>query len=141
VFRFLNSVSLLCLHVAGLVLLLTACDRKPAPKTEIAKAGDPARGRRVYLANCTVCHNPDPAKDGSLGPAVKGSSQSLVEARVVSGGYPPGYTPKRKTLSMPTYAYLKSEVPHLTAFLQTAALGEKDQKEQVKDQGQNKARP
>src|SRR2546425_8247446 len=50
-------------------------------------ASDPLveRGRQVYLAQCTQCHNPDPSQDGALGPAVKGSSRELLEARILRG--------------------------------------------------------
>jgi mono/diheme cytochrome c family protein len=36
------------------------------------------RGRQVYLAQCTACHAQDPAQNGPLGPAVKGSSRELL---------------------------------------------------------------
>src|SRR5262249_34328311 len=39
------------------------------------------RGRQVYAAQCTSCHSSDPAQNGPLGPAVKGSSRELLEAR------------------------------------------------------------
>ena len=78
-------------------------------------------GRRAYVANCTACHNPDPAKDGTLGPALAGSSLALVEARVLRAEYPPGYTPKRPSQLMPAQPYLKSEVPNLAAYLESIA--------------------
>ena len=53
------------------------------------------RGRQAYLAHCSSCHSADPAQNGPLGPAVEGSSRELLEARVLRGVYPPGYTPKR----------------------------------------------
>ena len=34
-------------------------------------------------------------EDGSVGPAVAGASRELIEAKVLRGEYPPGYTPKR----------------------------------------------
>ena len=57
------------------------------------------RGRQIYTAQCTSCHSNDPAQNGPIGPAVKGSSRELIEARVVRGVYPPGYTPKRPSAS------------------------------------------
>ncbi len=75
------------------------------------------RGRRVYVANCVACHNPDPTKDGTIGPAIAGSSLALVEARVLRAEYPPGYTPKRPSALMPAQPYLKPDVPDLAAYL------------------------
>ena len=79
------------------------------------------RGRRAYLANCIDCHNIDPAKEGSLGPAIAGSSLALVEARVMRAQYPPGYTPKRDSSLMPAQPFLKNDVPDLAAYLESLA--------------------
>jgi len=76
-----------------------------------------SRGKQVYLTECIACHNIDPAKDGPLGPAVKGSSQELLEAKVLRGSYPPGYTPKRPTALMPPIPKLAPKIPDLAAFL------------------------
>jgi mono/diheme cytochrome c family protein len=81
------------------------------------------RGRRVYMANCIVCHNPDPTKAGSAGPEVAGVSRELLEARVVHGTYPPGYTPKRRTKAMVPLPYLAPRLDDLAAFLAAAANG------------------
>ena len=59
------------------------------------------RGRQVYLAHCIACHNTDPAQAGAVGPPLRGSSRELLEAKVLNGTYPPGYTPKRRTTMMP----------------------------------------
>jgi mono/diheme cytochrome c family protein len=82
-----------------------------------AAGGDVAKGRTVYLTNCTACHNSDPSIDGTLGPAVAGSSRELVEARVLHAAYPPGYTPKRPTQQMIALPHLAPAVPDLAAFL------------------------
>ena len=83
-----------------------------------AEDGSPAgRGRHVYLAQCIACHNSDPAKDGPLGPAIKGSSRELLETRVLRGTYPPGYKPKRGTAIMQPMPQLASAIPDLAAFL------------------------
>ena len=76
------------------------------------------RGRQVYQANCTSCHASDPAKDGPLGPAVKGSSRELLEARILRGGYPSGYTPKRPSTVMQPLLNLAGTVADLAAYLQ-----------------------
>jgi mono/diheme cytochrome c family protein len=75
------------------------------------------QGRKVYMANCIACHNSDPAKDGAVGPAVAGSSLALLHARVVEGGYPPGYKPKRPSQAMAALPHLKNEIEALEAFL------------------------
>ena len=79
------------------------------------------RGKRAYLANCIACHNADPAKEGTLGPPIAGSSLALVEARVMRAEYPPGYTPKRPSSLMPAQPYLKKDVPDLAAYLESLA--------------------
>ena len=76
-----------------------------------------SRGKQVYLAECIACHHSDPAKDGPLGPPVKGSSQKLLEAKVLRGAYPPGYTPKRATALMPPIPKLAPQIANLAAFL------------------------
>ena len=92
-----------------IVLLLSGCGQN----------GDDAagRGKQVFLTECIACHNPDPARDGVLGPAIKGASQELLEARVLRAAYPPGYTPKRPTALMPPIPKLAPKIPDLAAFL------------------------
>lgn len=102
------------LMVAVTASLVGACSQ-PTSLTAVE------RGRRVYLANCITCHNPDPAKPGSAGPEIAGASHELLEARVVHGTYPPGYTPKRPTRAMVALPQLTEKVDDLAAFL--AALG------------------
>ena len=75
------------------------------------------RGRGVYAANCTACHHPNPAREGTMGPAVAGSSAELVGARVLRGEYPEGYTPKRDTALMPPQAHLEPYLADLSAYL------------------------
>lgn len=81
--------------------------------------GDPlvVRGRQVYLGQCTQCHNADPARDGAVGPAVKGLSPALLEAKVLRGEYPPGYRPKRPTKVMPPQPSLAADMAALAAYL------------------------
>jgi mono/diheme cytochrome c family protein len=83
------------------------------------KAGpDPQRGRRIYLANCTACHNADPSLEGSAGPPIKGSSRELLEAKVLRSTYPPGYTPKRKSSAMPSYGHVRPAIADLASYLE-----------------------
>jgi len=76
-----------------------------------------ARGKAVYQSNCTACHNADPNVDGPLGPAIKGSSKDLIEARVIHGQYPAGYKPKRMTSLMAVMPYLQADIPALYEYL------------------------
>lgn len=89
--------------------LATACAAPDSPA---------ARGQQVYLAQCIACHNRDPAREGTVGPAVKGSSRELLEAKVLRGTYPPGYAPKRDTAIMPPMPQLAPTIPDLAAYLQ-----------------------
>jgi len=76
------------------------------------------RGRQVYLAHCIACHNTDPAQAGAVGPPLRGSSRELLEAKVVNGTYPPGYTPKRPTKAMvPVTAVTPADVGALADYL------------------------
>jgi hypothetical protein len=53
-----------------------------------------------------------------VGPPIKGSSRELLEAKLLRGGYPPGYRPKRPTAVMPAQSQLAAEIPALAAYLQ-----------------------
>lgn len=99
-----------------------AAAKTPAAPAAVEPAAEsPAdlakRGRSVYMSNCIACHNPDPSQDGALGPAVTGSSQELIEARVIRAEYPPGYTPKRDSRAMIPLPHLQNDIEALTAFL------------------------
>ncbi len=104
-----------------LVLILSGCTEESASNTKTAGLPDPDRGKRLYLSQCAACHNRDPSKDGTTGPAIKGSSHELIESRVLRASYPPGYTPKRKSLLMKPMPFLRSAIPHLTAFLNSSS--------------------
>jgi mono/diheme cytochrome c family protein len=91
---------------------LTACSEPPSTGGPSAE-----RGRQVYLAQCIACHNPDPARPGSVGPPVRGASRELLEAKVVKGTYPPGYAPKRPTAIMAPQPALEPEIANLAEFL------------------------
>ena len=110
--RALSSVAVM-LILAGVPVVGSGCSPSEPPTAA-------QRGKQVYLANCILCHNPDPTKPGSQGPAIAGSSRELVEARVVRAAYPPGYTPQRTTKAMVALPHLASKVDDLTAFLASA---------------------
>ena len=79
------------------------------------------QGQRVYHNVCIACHNGDPTKDGSAGPAIAGSSRELIEARVLRAEHPPGYTPKRPGNVMPRFEYLSKDIDALAAYLAEVA--------------------
>jgi mono/diheme cytochrome c family protein len=101
-------------RVVGALSLAAALSACSAPSDLSPEA---ERGREVYLAQCSSCHSPDPGKDGPLGPAVKGSSRELLEARVVRGTYPPGYAPKRPSAVMQPMPQVAPSLDDLAAYL------------------------
>lgn len=96
---------------------------RPAPGETAVDTRTPEElvkaGRATYMANCIACHAMDPTIDGALGPAVSGSSLELLEARVMRGEYPDGYTPKRSSRVMVALPHLQPRLPELAAFLQS----------------------
>jgi mono/diheme cytochrome c family protein len=76
-----------------------------------------ARGRTVYVAQCTACHATDPGQNGPVGPPVRGASAELLADKVLRGTYPPGYAPQRTSTLMPPMPQLESSIPDLAAFL------------------------
>ena len=86
---------------------------------ESEESGDPAvaRGEKIYRNICVVCHNADPNQPGSVGPANAGASRELLEAKLLRGEYPAGYTPKRSTAQMPRFDFLEPNLDDIAAFL------------------------
>jgi mono/diheme cytochrome c family protein len=101
------------LLAVAMVAAGAGCGGDGAPETPAE------RGRRVYLANCTACHNANPKLAGGIGPALAGSSEALVRAKVMRGAYPPGYQPKRSTSAMVPLPHLEEEIPYLAAYLES----------------------
>jgi mono/diheme cytochrome c family protein len=134
--KMMKATRISCL-LACMGLLASACSKEAE---QSSRNPDWERGRAVYVANCVACHNNDPAKDGPIGPALKGSSQELLEFRVLRTEYPPGYKPKRDTKVMPTFPFLKTEIPYLTAYLQGDGLTSK-QEQNIKNRRQNESGP
>jgi mono/diheme cytochrome c family protein len=85
--------------------------------TDSYASSEPDPGKITYSKKCMSCHNRDPRKPGSVGPDVAGSSYELIEAKTQRREYPPGYTPKRKTKSMPKIKLTKKELEDLHKFL------------------------
>ena len=86
---------------------------------ESEESGDPAvaRGTKIYRNVCVVCHNADPNQPGPLGPDIAGANRELLEARLLRGEYPTGYTPKRNTQQMPRFEFLEPNLDDIAAFL------------------------
>ena len=96
----------------GAALLASACG---ADDAEVETAV--TRGKRVYGNVCATCHAGNPAEEGVLGPAIAGASEELIRARVIDGGYTPGYTPKRNTKQMVALPHLEPVIGDLAAYL------------------------
>lgn len=106
------------LFIVTFGLLLFSCTKKQdQPAGELTPAQAIERGKSVYNLNCTACHNVDPAKEGSTGPAVANASKELLELRILKATYPPDYKPKRDTKQMPALPHLEKEIPAITAYL------------------------
>jgi mono/diheme cytochrome c family protein len=123
---------MLILIPAAFMICAAGCTRKSADITVVAgqsggQAGGStapdlaAKGKAVYAANCTACHNVDPRLDGSLGPAVAGSGRDLLERRILHADYPPGYTPKRSSKAMVALPHLSGDIDTLHAYLSQLA--------------------
>jgi mono/diheme cytochrome c family protein len=99
------------LGIALAVLIVAGCSDQGAQSPAAQ------RGRQVYLAQCTTCHNVDPSQPGPVGPPIKGASRDLLDAKLVRGAYPPGYTPKRPTSIMPPQPAVAPDIPAIAEFL------------------------
>jgi len=105
-------------------LFAVACSEGSSTPKSTDSSVDPAqaaaaeRGRQIYQNVCIACHNGDPTQPGALGPPVAGASLELIEAKVLRGEYPPGYTPLRPSQAMPRYEYLKDRLGDVAAYLQ-----------------------
>ncbi len=103
-----------------ILVALAAC----AESGESALSPLAQQGERVYQNVCIACHHGDPTQDGALGPAIAGSSAELLDARVIRGEYPPGYTPKRPGDGvMPRFEYLAEQIPAMAAYLKEVEGG------------------
>ena len=83
----------------------------------LTPSSDPEKGKVVYYANCTSCHNYNPKKAGSIGPDIYGSSIELLKNKVLYGKYPKNYQAKRLRGVMPLYPHLNKQISNLHAFL------------------------
>lgn len=97
------------------MLSLVSCQKNDLPKQPLSSLE--SRGKGVYISNCIACHNPNPSLDGSIGPAIAESSLELLQYKVLTRQYPPGYKPKRDSGVMPDFPQLKNDIPGLHAYL------------------------
>lgn len=89
--------------------------KNAAPLTEAEKLID--RGRVVYVTQCIACHAQDPKQNGSVGPAIAGSSVELLRAKVLKNEYPVGYKAKRATGNMIALPHLEKDIEAIAAYL------------------------
>jgi mono/diheme cytochrome c family protein len=111
------------ISLSVMALLVSGCPFGKSSKTqnnteqESPEAKLIARGKAVYVSNCTSCHSSNPKLPGSLGPDVYGSSKELLTARLLHAKYPDGYTPKRSSNAMPAMPHLANDIDALAAYL------------------------
>ncbi|EMO27675.1 c-type cytochrome [Leptospira noguchii] len=96
------------------ILILVNCkeDENLSPEQKMI-----SQGKGLYITNCSSCHNQNPAVDGAVGPAVRGSNFELLKARIVEGNYPTGYTPKRTSRVMTRLPLSDEQIRSIEAFL------------------------
>lgn len=77
-----------------------------------------ARGRAIYQGQCGVCHHPsDPSQPGPVGPPIAAVPRAVLEAKVLRGAYPEGYTPKRTSRLMPPMPQLAADLDVVAEYL------------------------
>lgn len=101
--------------LGAVMLSIGSCQKSDLPNRSLSSLE--SRGKGVYISNCIACHNPNPTLDGSIGPAIAGSSLDLITHRVLTRGYPSGYKPKRNSEVMPAFPQLEKDAPGLHAYL------------------------
>ena len=101
------------LGLALIAIVAVACSGESGESVDPAVA----RGEKIYRNICVVCHNADPTQPGSVGPANAGASRELLEAKLLRGEYPTGYTPQRNTQQMPRFEFLEPNLDDIEAFL------------------------
>jgi mono/diheme cytochrome c family protein len=99
--------------VVAAACALAACSGETRPDASAAVES----GRAVYTNVCVVCHHADPRERGALGPPLAGAALELLEAKVLRGEYPPGYTPKQAGATMPRYEFVAPKLADVAAYL------------------------
>ncbi len=114
-----------------LLALVSNCEKKILKQEEaevdknnqnnsVASTTNIEKGRMIYFANCVSCHNNNPKKPGSIGPAVYGVTIDVLTQKTVSGKYPENYKPKRTSKIMPLMPHLNKEISNLYAFINSS---------------------
>ncbi|MEK6627506.1 MAG: cytochrome c [Bdellovibrionota bacterium] len=97
--------------------VFSACTKKPPLTEQLTPEQLVERGKSIYTLNCIACHNADPSLEGTAGPAIRGASLDLLQAKILNATYPASHKPKRDTKLMPKMAHLEKEIPALSNFL------------------------
>jgi len=100
-----------------------ACSEGAGGGEQVAVSPEVTKGKQIYQTVCIACHASNPNQAGALGPPVADASQGLLEAKVIHGEYPPGYTPKRDSHAMVPLPHLQPDIPALAAYLASVAKG------------------
>ena len=117
-----------------LIMHISSCEKKSITQEEaeaeseqdhkihsnISLTADINKGRKVYFVHCASCHNHNPKKPGSIGPAVYGVSIDVLTKKIVYGKYPENYRPKRTSKIMPSMPHLNKEISNLHAFINSS---------------------
>lgn len=105
--------------VLPLLLLLASCGESYIPPAALPPTVVSQRdvGRRVYRTYCACCHTASRTEVAPRAPHILGASRDLIGSKVLDGGYPVGYRPKRSTNKMPTFPWLKKDIDALDNYL------------------------
>ena len=108
------------LAVVALSVLFTGCNGGGDGRGWVNPSDAALRGQGTFATFCATCHNyRDPFSAGVQGPPIARSSLKLLQAKVLRGEYPDGYTPKRPgPITMPVQKNLNQRMGDLYAFLQ-----------------------
>ena len=95
----------------SLLFFLSSC----SDDTEYAESY--LRGKRVYKANCTKCHNNNPSKIGVLAPGIAGSSLETIQSMLLYGKPPEGQAPIWDHVVMDPLPHLINEASFLFEYI------------------------
>jgi len=110
-------IALIALTFAALIAMAFAC--KEEEKTGLTpEEQQKADGRKLFITNCIACHSADPTRDGTVGPALRGTPFNVLKTKLIEGKYPEGYPGKRPISgSMPKYSFTDEQIRSMDAFL------------------------
>ena len=105
------------LVLASIFVSITTVVFMTRSRSDVLPENPAPNGSQIYTSKCIRCHNANPEKDGTIGPAVANSSYELIYQRTQFRSYPPGYKPKRKTKIMPKVPLTEAQIKALEMFL------------------------